>query len=704
MIMPSVNNATTLDLGKLPSVPHVLLQLVEACHKIDASFDELADIIQKDAAICSKVISVANSPAYKQWNNIDSLNRLLVVLGIGPIKSIAITSAVHQFFSQFDANLEKSMGKFWRGSLTCAYTAKALATLTGYTSVDEAHVAGLLHNIGQLVFLSNYPSDYPELLLSSHNDTELDDRERALWGATNSEIGAFIVDQWNVAPFLSDAILYQHEPAETILDSARLVKLLNFAHKLSENSVGQEILFEEADLLFGLSQPIIEDLQKRVEKQVEEAAKSLGIKLDADDASLHATGEKTRLAMARRVREFALLDGVRQHLDQLTCPDQLLNAVLQNLNILFGLTSSICFLYDQETDCLQGAMGNCREIERLTELNLPLKPGRSMVAESLLQRKVVSTFDSIAEQLPSVVDGQLCRLLGSEGFVCAPLVNGQQNIGVMVSGLAREQAANLQNQREMLSCFAGVITQNISRYQRLSAEQDRLIEDERNRQNAEARKLVHEANNPLGVMRNYLEVLSQKLADNESVQNPLAILKEEIDRVGNIVLRMKDTTVPEELSEGTVDINKLINDLIGIFRISHFSTHGIRDALNLDQSIPPLISDRNRVKQVLTNLIKNAVEALTKGGIITITTRDRVNLNGSQFVELRIKDNGPGIPETILNKIFTPVESTKGPNNSGLGLTIVNNLMADLDGTISCGNSREGGAEFVIMLPRKPKA
>ncbi|MCP4997126.1 MAG: histidine kinase, partial [Gammaproteobacteria bacterium] len=130
----------------------------------------------------------------------------------------------------------------------------------------------------------------------------------------------------------------------------------------------------------------------------------------------------------------------------------------------------------------------------------------------------------------------------------------------------------------------------------------------------------------------------------------------------------------------------------------------IRDALNLDQSIPPLISDRNRVKQVLTNLIKNAVEALPNGGVISITTRDQVNLNGAQFVELRIRDDGPGIPETILNRIFTPVESTKGPNNSGLGLTIVNNLMADLNGTISCGNSREGGAEFVIMLPRKLEA
>ncbi len=704
MSMPSVKNATALDVGKIPSVPHVLLKLLEACHKIDVSFDELTDIIQKDAAISAKVISVANSPSYRQWNNIDNLNRLLVVLGLDTIKSIAITSAVHQFFSQFNVDMEKSMGSLWRGSLTCAYTAKSLATLTGYPSADEAYMAGLLHNIGQLVFLSNYPDEYLKLLEDTNKDVELDSRERELWGATNSEIGALLVNQWNVGAFLSDAILYQHEPAESILDSSRLVKLLNFAHKLSQHSIEPDKLYAEADLLYGLSQSIVEDVLKQVEEQVAAAAKSFGIKLDADNATILAEGEKNRLAMAKKVREFALLDGVRQHLDQFTCPDKLLEAVLQNLGLLFGLNSSICFLYNQEEECLQGAMGNCANIEQLAEFSLPLKPARSLVADSLFQREVISTFDSGAEQPSSVADGQLCRLLNSEGLICVPLVCGLQNVGVMVSGINGVQLSKLQGQREMLACFAGVIASNISRYQKLSADQERMINDERIRQNAETRKLVHEMNNPLGVIRNYLEVLSIKLTDDETIQNQLSTLKDEIDRVGNIALRMKDAAVPEELSQSTVDINELINDLMDIMRISHFSTHGIQESLNLDQRIPPLVTDRNRLKQVLTNLIKNAVEALPNGGMISITTRDQVNINGTQFIELKIEDDGPGIPENILDKIFTPIESTKGPNNSGLGLTIVKNLITDLDGSISCGNSRKGGAEFSIMLPRKIEA
>ncbi|WP_172838900.1 HDOD domain-containing protein [Solemya velesiana gill symbiont] len=91
-------NAAQIDAGKLPVVPHVLLKLIEACHKVDVSFDEIAEIVKQDASLCTKILAVANSPLYFQWNNIDSLNRLLVVLGVDTIKTIAVTSVVQQFF------------------------------------------------------------------------------------------------------------------------------------------------------------------------------------------------------------------------------------------------------------------------------------------------------------------------------------------------------------------------------------------------------------------------------------------------------------------------------------------------------------------------------------------------------------------------------------------------------------------------------
>ncbi|MCU7939370.1 MAG: hypothetical protein KZQ64_05960 [gamma proteobacterium symbiont of Bathyaustriella thionipta] len=97
-----------------------------------------------------------------------------------------------------------------------------------------------------------------------------------------------------------------------------------------------------------------------------------------------------------------------------------------------------------------------------------------------------------------------------------------------------------------------------------------------------------------------------------------------------------------------------------------------------------------------------------------IKTRDRVNNNGKQFIELSISDTGPGIPDNILKNLFNPVKSTKSGEHSGLGLSIIKNLVNDLGGTISGSNSYTkqlsaapgqqeiSGAEFHILLPRKP--
>ncbi|MCB1903609.1 MAG: HDOD domain-containing protein, partial [Gammaproteobacteria bacterium] len=197
MVGLSNNKIQKYDVGQIPSIPHVLLKLIEACHAVDVSFEELSDIIQKDAGLCAKVIAVANSPAYAQWNDVKDFNRLLVVLGLNTIKTIAITTAVHQFFSQFNTEMGRWVGGFWRHSLSCAYAAKLLARLTGYEPADEAYLAGLLHQVGQLVLLKKEPDQYPELLLNAQNDRELTGLERELFGISGNEVGAQLVHDWD---------------------------------------------------------------------------------------------------------------------------------------------------------------------------------------------------------------------------------------------------------------------------------------------------------------------------------------------------------------------------------------------------------------------------------------------------------------------------------------------------------------------------
>ena len=210
-------------------------------------------------------------------------------------------------------------------------------------------------------------------------------------------------------------------------------------------------------------------------------------------------------------------------------------------------------------------------------------------------------------------------------------------------------------------------------------------------------------NNPLAIMKNYLQVLAIRLQGDEEIQGQLRILDEEIDRVGQIVLRLRDQSEEVPSKQAAVDINVLIQDLVTLFEASLFRTHQIEAHLQLDDRIPELLLNRNSLKQVLTNLLKNAVEAQPQGGEIELATRDQVNVDGLPFVEVRIADRGPGIPDELISAIFNPVRSSKGREHAGLGLTIVRNLMTDLQGSISCRNTTDGGAEFILLLPRRMK-
>ena len=148
-----------------------------------------------------------------------------------------------------------------------------------------------------------------------------------------------------------------------------------------------------------------------------------------------------------------------------------------------------------------------------------------------------------------------------------------------------------------------------------------------------------------------------------------------------------------------IDINAIIADLTHVFQTSLFASKNIQISLDLDERINTLQSNANALKQVYTNLIKNAVEALPANGQLMVYTQDYVNVDGKEHIELSVADDGPGISDDILPKLFSPVETTKGADHAGLGLTIVKNLVGELHGSISCRSS-DKGTSFHILLPK----
>ena len=732
-----LNQTLHTELGKLPSIPHALLKLLEIIPDPDVDFSQISQIIQSDPALTTRIMSVANSGAYYQWNEDKDFHHLVVALGLKQVKTITINSAVQQFFSRFNLDDKGFLTSFWKSSLNAASIAGNLAQLTGYANKDEAYIAGLLHKMGELVCLNYNFEEYVKRVqdLQADNDivslAELDQQrtamEQALTGSSIPEIGAWIIQQFDQKTLLSDAILYQREPAENLAGTPHLIKIINITHKLAEPFKNRDMVFNEVMDIFDLNHAVLEELLEKSRAEVQQAAKSMKININSP-ADLHNDNENIQIKLAENVRTIAL-SGSLQEIEIFHSEIERIEQVILNLNVLFGLSKTIFLKYDAQTDSLIGLHGTNIDDKLLAEFRIPLTAVQTLPVQALLKRiplfsSSTDTADNETdEHSQCVLDRQLQKLLNSEQILCIPLMESlyrqdtvqQKKFGVLVTGVSSSRLPSLKREQGLLHEFSRSTSEVIFRDNEITQRIESILEQEQSQQSLAIRKLVHEASNPLGVIRNYLQILSHKLenSSDEKLQGQLEIIMAEVERVGNIMLKIKEIPEYTSTDNNRVDINQLISQLISIFEDSLFLKTGIKAELNLDESIPAIASNANSIKQILTNLLKNAVEAMPEGGEIQVITRDLVNYNGNQFIELRIMDNGPGIPEAIMKNLFNPVQSTKSTEHSGLGLSIIKNLVNDLGGTIQGSNRYTGkplsgtwqehktGAEFIILLPRK---
>ncbi len=694
---------TSINIGELPSVPHILLKLVDTCHDVDASFEELAQEIRQDSGLCAKIISVSNTPVYAQWNGIKDFNRLVVILGLEPIKSISITAIVQQFFSQFDQKLGQCMGLLWNESLTCAHTAKALAVITGYPSPDEAYLTGLLHNIGKLAILKLKPDDYSSHLLEGHHQSQDSIRfERDLVGATSIEIGAHMMSQSVTDSFVSDALYFQAIDAEQIVDSGHLIKLINLSARLTCDGFNSDEVAESANQLFGLNQDVLDDIASPVRESVEKTAIAYGIKL-SKTSPVNIDNQEIRLELAKRVKGFALLHGASKETENGKNGVIPWEDISRNLKILFGFDSMVVFQPIANGELLRtAATFNAGPINE--PLTIPLRSNQSTICKAARDRHPLFEGTETEKTQLSVLDHQLRRLLAAEALVAIPVASHDTLFGVIAAGVKTQQLGQLRQSSDFIQQYTHEAAIRIQQRSEMDASHQLELEESHLQHTAETRELIHEANNPLGVMKNYLYVLSAKLEDNDEVSQQLDTLKSEIDRVGTIISRMRDvgknsSSSTEESS--SVNINQVIRRLMSVYSSSIFITHNITEGLDLDDSLDPIELKKSGLKQILTNLIKNAVEAMPSGGIFKITTKNDININGNNYIEVQIVDSGTGIQKHILDNIFSPVQSTKGSGHSGLGLSIVKNLITEMDGTISVQNNKDRGATFILHFPKR---
>ena len=687
----------------LPTLPHVLLHLLDVCQDENVSFEQLATVIRRDPALCVKVISACGGNRTFD----DNLEQSLARLGINTIKSIAITSAVQQFFSRNNQERLAFLKQHWYHSLFCGCIAEKLAEHTHYKHLDEAWFAGMLHDSGQLIMEAAYPDRYTTAVAQFSENEHFHEMESEEFDCTHIHAGANLFRKHDSNPFLTDSIMYHHEPVDKILDAHPLVKITNLANLLSREQLKHppDEALDAAERLFGLPRPLVDDIFKNCIEKIENTAREYQVEFISDETdseaaqNIRAIDQLKQVQLAEQIRNIAMLDGVHQHLSRIEGKNALLHALKQNISILFGISNCILFLYDAATDKLQ-AVSTDESDPHLRDIKIPLEPGRSIVTDALLEMTAVNSFELDQDAL-SIVDLQLISLSDKEGLLCMPLIVHNAAIGTLILGIDEAQLPSLLKQQSLFKRFANEIASTISS----SLSEFREVHDADEQVDPEqilkarAREVIHEIRNPLSIINNYLEILGVKLEGDDPAQQDLETIRSEIYRINAILENLSESGIVDTREAVPVDVNALVADLSHMFQTSLFAAHDIEISLNLDESMPPMLTNADALKQIYTNLVKNAVEALPAEGLVMVYTQDQVNVDGKAHFEICVADDGPGIPAEILPDLFTPIKTTKGDGHAGVGLTIVKNLVNELHGSISCRSS-DKGTSFHILLPR----
>lgn len=201
----------------LPSLPSTYMELKYVCDHPRKGVDDISEIISRDQSLASRLLQMANSAFYGFPRRIESIPDAVGKIGITQIQSLVLATSVMDTFRHISPLL-LDMKKFWRHSLSCGIAAGLLARKTnGAIEPESLFVGGLLHDIGRLVIYLKSPGDAKKVMeLSLENRVLETQTEIKSFGFDHAEIGAALIERWNLPKSLVEMVRYHHRPSRAV--------------------------------------------------------------------------------------------------------------------------------------------------------------------------------------------------------------------------------------------------------------------------------------------------------------------------------------------------------------------------------------------------------------------------------------------------------------------------------------------------------
>jgi two-component system, NtrC family, sensor kinase len=345
-----------------------------------------------------------------------------------------------------------------------------------------------------------------------------------------------------------------------------------------------------------------------------------------------------------------------------------------------------------------------------SELKLDSQTQKQILLNRVIQEQAPLTLTH--DGFDSNEAGTLLEDNGLGSLLCVPFFMSEE-AWVLVLGRSINQELFSEADQEMfriLTRQAGLALENARLYAELRSYVNKLESAQHALSQAEkmasagrlTASIAHEINNPLQSLHNCLHLAGRKELPQKEREKNLQLAQSELERLMVIVRRMLDFYRPGIRDRKLVDINELLKRILELLS-PQLKESAITVHYDLMPGLPPVMAVDDQIKQVLINLILNAMEAMPSGGEIFITTSagsdeyiaDDTLQTG---VEIIIRDTGPGIRETEKEKIFEPFVSTK-EHGTGLGLTVSYGIITAHGGRLDLVNCSPQGACFRIVLP-----
>jgi putative nucleotidyltransferase with HDIG domain len=735
----------TRNLPNLSSLPAVIEELENALDRGDASMDDLGEIVKKDTDLTARLLRLANSSFYGFPKGVDTVGEALSLIGIEQMKQLLSGSSVIEYFQSIPSS-SVNMRSFWEHSIATGIAAKVIAVQRRAPNPELFFVSGLIHDIGRLVFYLRIPEQAAELLQAHHAEPSvpLYQREVECFGYDHGRVGGELLKRWDFPNSLVEAVTHHHKPplADLHFSEASVIHLADFVSTPWVSAIAENGSFPHSIPRLGTAStcqapPCAPPLGRRPNNTPTPSPCSCPTDLNTMPDT--QTGkEQTMIGHGLRgldstpelsrhfLQVLASLEKFQKEIHDTKSRDEALSKLQQYVQSwdIFEITAF--YLVDQD---LQFTLYSPSSPDLAPALD-------AFISQQIRSGKFAWALQQNRELLVDVTTG----LPGNQAILHG-MSTRHTTLGIFVGVMKQEASFIRSSYFKILSILIDAVVyshENHNLLEELTQYNQQLerIVDSRTKElqhsnqhllqsNTELKKLnekkseflgivAHDLKNPLSGIIGLAELIRDNLKTCNLEQLPNLASSQEMltyihSSASQMVSTLNELMNSEVIESGhlkldcvPLDLSELAKQVVTINQTQALAKN-IRIHFESTNDVW-ILADAIRIHEAIDNLLSNAIKYSPFDREVWVKVRPEKRFSSGSCAVLSVTDQGPGLSDDDKRKLFgrfqkLSAQPTGGESSTGLGLSIVRNLVQLHRGEVKVQSAIGKGSTFSIELP-----